>query len=140
MGIINRDLGASQKKVCDELILPAGIATGVTNVLQLMPYDSILKGVNMSVFGLSGAPVYSLSILRFAGGQTAIGLGLTLAPSAFGTSGPVGFSVVAPGFSLMAGDLLLLTSGVANTAVASATVSVIYQGTADIKVYQNTVA
>ena len=137
MGIINQNYDISEKKMSESVSFGA-IATGATNLLCVIPYDAILQGGNLAAFGLSGSPVYSLSVFRcVAAGQTSIGLGVTFAAQAFGTSGPTGFSVAQPGISLIAGDVLCMTSGVANTAVSSACVNVVYSGLADIKVFVN---
>lgn len=141
MGIINRDLSRSQKRQ-DETVTFGALATGVTALLKVLEYDATIDGVNVSAFGLSGSPVWSLSAFRFnaTGGLTSIGLGSTITVSAIGTSGNIGFSLPGAGYSLIAGDVLVLTTGAANTAVATAAVAVTIKALADIRVFQNTVA
>jgi hypothetical protein len=141
MPLINQNDDPSQKKVWESFALGA-LATGVTQLLVTVPYNAILQGVNVAAFGLSGSPVHSLSLFRFVtgAGLTSIPLGVTLTVQAVGTSGPVGFSLAAPGFSMLAGDNLCLTTGVANTAIATSIVTVVLSALDDIKVYQNTVA
>jgi hypothetical protein len=141
MAIINQNLDGSEKKRFECFAFGA-LATGVTQLLVTVPYNAILQGVNVAAFGLSGVPVHSLSIFRFnvGAGLTSIPLGVTLTLQAVGTSGPLGYSLAPPGVSLLAGDSLLLTTGVANTAIASSVVTVVISGLDDIKVYQNSVA
>ena len=140
MAIINQNLDFSEKKILVERSLGA-VATGVTSLIAVMPSNCILQGFNLSGFGLSGLPTYSLSVFRAtAGGLTSIPLGVSLVAQAFGTSGPVGASIAAPGISLMAGDAIVMLSGTADTAIASGIASVVYSCLADFKSYQNTVS
>lgn len=144
MSIINRNLDLSEKKSCEVITLGA-LATGATQLLKLMPYDCVLQGFNLAAFGISGAPVYSLSVFRAtSGGLTSIPLGVSLAAAAFGTSGPVGATIGGSsagfGISLLAGDALFLITGGANSAIASGLANVTVTALADIKFYQNTVS
>lgn len=141
MPIINQNYDPSEKKEFESVAIGA-LATGVTQLLTTIEYDSLLQGVNVAAYGLSGSPVHSLTAFRFVAGvgQTSINLGATLTIQGFGTSGAIGFSIAPPGISLLAGDQLLLTTGVANTAVASSLITVVISALADIKVYQNSVA
>jgi len=138
MPIINRNLDSSEKKESSYETFGA-LATGVTQLLVIAPYNCLLQGVNVAAFGLSGSPVHSLSLLRFAGGQTAIPLASTLTIQAFGTSGAIGFSLAAPGITLLAGDVILVTTGAANTAVGTSSFQTILTALDDVKVYQNAV-
>lgn len=140
MGIINRDLGRSQKQT-DEAFPLGVIANGVTQLLKIVPYNALLTGANVAAFGVSASPVWSLSYFRFnaTGGLTSIGAGATLAVGGIGTSGCLGFSLAAPGITLLAGDVLCLTAAGA-AAVATSVITLVMMPTADIKVYQNSVA
>lgn len=138
MGIINQNLDASQKRR-DQTFAFGAIATGVTNLLSVIPYDAYLQGVNLAAFGISGAPVYSLSVFRAtSGGLTSVGLGVSLAAVAMGTTGPVGATITGIGATLLRGDVLCLTSGGANSAVATAALSISVAGSADINKYPAT--
>ena len=135
MGIINRDLDPSQKKIVLDKSFGA-IATGVTSLLGIVPFNASLQGFNLAPFGLSGAPVYSLSVFRgVAAGLTSVGLGVTVTASALGASGPMGATITGIGATLLRGDVLVMLSGVANTAVASANVSVTISGSNDYNKY-----
>ncbi len=141
MPIINQNLDGSEKKRFESIALGA-LATGVTQLLVTVPYNSLLQGLNVSAFGLSGAPVHSLSVFRFVPGVglTSVLLGATLTIQTIGTSGPIGYSLARPGISLLAGDNLCVTTGVANTAIATSIMTVVLSALDDIKVYQNSVA
>lgn len=140
MPIINQNLDTSEKKHDYSTVLGA-VATGVTSLIKLIPFDCLMKGFNLAAFGLSGTPTYSLSVLRsVGGGQTAVALGVSLSGQAFGTSGPVGATITAPGITLLAGDVLEMISGTADTAIAGGVATVTISALADIKSYQNTVA
>lgn len=139
MPIINQNLDPSEKKEEQTFVLGA-VATGVTSLLKLVPYNCLLQGVNLAAFGISGAPTYSLSVFRAtSGGLTSIPLGVSFAAAAFGTSGPIGASLSGAGVTLLAGDALCMTSGAANTAIESGQLAVIFAALADIKKYQNSV-
>ena len=79
MGIINRDLARSEKRR-DQTVVFGALATGVTALLKVVPFNATLDSVNVAAFGLSGSPVWSLSAFRFntSGGLTSIGMGVTL--------------------------------------------------------------
>lgn len=140
MSIINQNLARSQRKANGgEPAIFGAFATGVTQLLNIIPYDSIITGVNVAAFGLSGSPVWSLSLFRFAGGLTSIPLGATLTVGAVGTSGNLGFTLPSSGFTCNAGDVLIVTSGGANSSVTTSAVTVIFEGRSDINVYQNSI-
>jgi hypothetical protein len=143
MAICNRDMDASEQKECFErkTNLSVGASAG-TNfwITGPMPFPGTVKAVQVAHFGLSGAPVGSIEVIRFipGTGQTQIiGLGATLTASAIGTSGVQGFSLVAAGSTLLnlqAGDILVynqLFSG-GNVATAQSAVTAIIQKTQDI--------
>lgn len=136
MGFSNRDLDVSQQKVIKQFASASTIATSATMLIASVPVQGVLKSINLSAFGLSGAPHLEINILKFAGGQTAVsGVGNTLVVTAFGTSGSIGFSLVAAGSSLLqvsAGDLIVLKTGNANTAMATCVVDVVIGAVADV--------
>jgi hypothetical protein len=139
MSIINRDLNRSEKRR-DEPSVFGALATGVTQILDVLPYNAILEGFNTAAFGISGSPVWSLSAFRFvSGGLTTVNIGATISPVAIGTSGNLGASIIPPGVSLLAGDVILLTTGGANSAVTTSVVSLYLRALDDIRVFQNSV-
>lgn len=147
MAICNRDLDPSQQRetftaVLDRTpsgvsagILNPGLATGQTYRVCTIPYPSTLVAAQNAVWGLSGTPVHSLWIYRFAGGFTSIAVGQTMAPTAFGTSGSLGFSLFAASYGLLAGDQLVLYTQGANSAVAESTVTCVVKALQDIKTH-----
>ena len=141
MAIISRDLARSEKRR-EQPIRYDALATGVTALLDIVPYNAILDGVNVAAFGVSGSPVWSLSVFRFnsSGGLTSMGLGVTLSVLGIGTSGCLGMSLPAGGYTLLAGDVLTLTTGGSNAAVATSAVTVLLRSSADIRVFQNAVS
>lgn len=113
-----------------------GIATGITFPLCTIPYPSTLDVAESVVWGLSGTPVHSLWIYRFAGGFTSIACGQTLTVTAFGTSGAQGYSLIAGNastFPLLAGDQIVLYALGSGAAVASAQISLVIKATQDFK-------
>lgn len=140
MPIINQNLDVSEKKNEETVVLGA-VATGVTSLIKLVPFNCLLQGFNLAAFGLSGAPTYSLSVYRAtSGGLTSIPLGISLTAQAFGTSGPIGATISGAGVTLLSGDALFMISGTADTAIASGLASCVYSALADFKSYQNTVS
>lgn len=145
MAIVNRDLDSSQQRVVYQAIVngtPSGISAGIVNpgvaTAQTFPLVNItapgqLVAASEAVYGLSGAPVHSLWIYRFAGGFTSIAVGQTQAATAFGTSGVQGFSLFGASWLLLAGDQLVLYTQAANTAVAQANVTIVVKNLQDIR-------
>jgi hypothetical protein len=144
MPIINREKDQSeQKDLFDNTF--QGVGTGVTLVVAVLPYTGYLAGAISSAAGLSGAPVHSLSLMRFVpgAGVTTQALGATITVTVFGTSGIQGYSSAAMGntgyfgssLPLQSGDLVVLTTGVANAAVATLTVEVVTRCLQDYKSY-----
>ncbi len=145
MPIINQNLDISEKKVWADTVLGA-VATGVTALIRLIPYNCMLQGFNLSAFGLSGTPTYSLSVYRAtSGGLTSIPLGLSLAATTFGTSGPIGVTFIGSsgygaGVTLLAGDALFMISGTADTSITTGIASSAIAALGDFKSYPNTVS
>lgn len=145
MGIINRDLAASQQRQTFEFYNGA-TGNGTTGIVCIIPYACSVDGVQAVAFGLSGSPQFQLIVNRFTVGTGAtptIGLstfniGSTFALIAFGTSGvgALGTSVLPLNASfpimgsttttLLPNDVLLVqTGGGAGAAVTGIGVSVI---------------
>ncbi len=145
MPICNRDLDVSEQTRTFQAVLngtPSGVSAGVMNPglstgqtfrVCTIPYPAQLTAVDYAVWGLSGAPVHSLWLYRFAGGFTAIAVGQTMAVTAFGTSGVLGVSLFGASWQLLAGDQIVLYTQAANTAVAESTVTVCVKALQDIK-------
>jgi hypothetical protein len=136
MAIVNRDLDPSQQVQVHCVALGA-VATGVTTLVALVPNSCTVVAAGLKAFGLSGAPQYSLSVLRATSlGPTSISLGATL--TAVG-----GLSAVVQGFSislgastpLQGGDVIIMQSGVANTAIATGVLTVAFKPLQDVQTY-----
>lgn len=136
MAIVNRDLDASEQTYVLHRTNGA-VATGVSTWVQTVPSVGQILAWQLSGRGLSGTPTYQLAIARWtAAGITNIAMGsaLTLA-GAFGLSGGmIGATFAANGSlsAVQAGDLLVVNSGGANTAVTDLVVNVVVKATQDI--------
>lgn len=145
MAIVNRDVDVSGQKEVMQVHLPL-VVTGASVMTVAVPSPGILKAIDVAALGVSGAPTWQFNILRFAGGLTAIAVGVsTLTVQSFGLSGMQQVSglsaanalpALAPPSSTLAlvqaGDVIQIVSGGANTAVLEAVVSVVIQKTQDI--------
>lgn len=138
MALINRDKDASEQKA-DFTTTVYASTTAATYLLWQAPYPCELRNLQQAASGLSGAPFHYVDIYRFvvgAGATTIGGLHASVAVVAVGTSGSQGFSVLAPSSSsliqLQAKDWLVLRTAVANTAVASVTISGVVKKLEDI--------
>jgi hypothetical protein len=137
MAIVNRDLDSSEQLYTMEHTVGA-LGTGVSAWIGLVPAPGQVLQVALSGRGLSAVPVYTLAVARWtSAGITNISLGqaVTLA-SAFGLSGGVVGATYAASSSLAAvqtGDLLVLNTSGANTAVTDLSVAVVIKATQDIK-------
>ena len=137
MGIINRDLDASQARFdFQERFANTGVSTILP--LALFSFPGTIQSVRLGAYGLSGAPIYSFFIDRFIAGTgyTAIPIGISgYLPSVMGTSGINGFSgLAAAGSTLLnfqAGDLMYAVSSGANTAASHLISSVVVKQTQD---------
>ena len=105
----------------------------------VIPYPATLDGVRVAAAGISGTPTYDLRVLRFiagAGVTTIAGGATTLTGVAVGTSGIQSMVLASSGstlLNLLAGDMITLTSGGANSAVTGLNVSVVVKALQDIK-------
>lgn len=145
MALVNRDKDTTEQREVFTAVLTStpsgisagidspGLATGSTLRICTIPYPASLVAAQNAVWGLSGTPVHSLWIYRFAGGFTSIAVGQTMAPTAFGTSGTLGFSLFGASWNLLSGDQLVLYTQGANSAVAEATVTCVVRALQDIK-------
>lgn len=135
MAIVNRDLDVTQQPYSVTTVAGA-VATGITTLVHLVPNPSQLVAAGIKAFGLSGSPVYSLNVLRAtADGPTLIGLGATVT-AVGGLSAVVqGFSITGMTNPLQTGDVLMLNSGAANTAVTGLVLTTVFKPLQDVKTY-----
>lgn len=137
MAITNRSLDSSQQNLVLESSYGA-VATGSTLFVGVVPANSTLQKCLLSATGLSASPAYALRILRFI-----VGTGITTinptnntgVPPEFGTSGSISMSLLAAGntlLTLLAGDVMTLTSSVSNSAVTNLAVAIVIKETQDI--------
>jgi len=139
MAIVNRDNDQSQQQEQLTAYVPATSAAA-TYMLWEAPFPCELRKVSQAFNGLSGAPFHFIDIYRMAaaGLTTITGLHASLGVVAVGTSGPQGFSVIAPGSTLIqlqAKDILVLRTAVANTGTTGGTISLVVKKLQDIVSY-----
>ena len=145
MAIINRSKDSSEQRRTFSTFAGA-VATGVTGIIAQVPWPCTLESGQIAAFGLSGAPNYTITVNRFIAGAGAtaivVATGTSNVPSAFGTSGVAGTGasgIVMPWGStllqLLPNDVIMYTSGVANTAVTGLAISLVVKPTQDIKVH-----
>lgn len=147
MAIVNRDLDPSQQRsgVGINVVLTGpsfsgvsagitapGVATGLTFPLCSISNQSQLMAAANSSYGVSGSPVHSLWIYRFAGGFTSIAVGQTLAITAYGTSGVQGWSLFGASNLLQSGDQLVLYTQGSGAATATTCVNLVVRQLQDI--------
>jgi hypothetical protein len=138
MGVHNGSFGNTEKR--RTFTAEYGLTgTGLTLLVCPVSYSSELRAARIAVSGVSGSPTFDLRIQRFipGAGLTVFSPGTTtLAATAFGTSGIQSFLLQDTGGSLIllaANDVISITTGGANSAVASATIGVVLQAIQDIK-------
>lgn len=135
MPIVNRDLDSSQQTSVMSVSL-SGTVTSATYILATFPSPAQLIAVHQSALGLSGAPNHSLWLNRFVvgAGVTSVAIGMSMATSAYGTSGAQGFTVISGSSNLIqADDVLVLSTAAANTAAASLNITLAVKALQDIK-------
>ena len=111
------------------------VATGQTYPLCVISRPGQLIAAGTACWGISGTPNHNLWVYRFAGGFTSILVGASLAPTAFGTSGYVGYSMAAASisFPLQTGDQIVLNTTGSNAAFASVQIALVVKALQDIK-------
>lgn len=140
MAIQNRDHAAPEQREVLYGAKQALVVTGASVSLLVVPYPCNVQAAAFAAYGLSGAPGYMLQAHRWtSSGATVIDLGVSaqIMSVATGVSGPAaGWSGIRTlGSSLLQlqqGDVLKLTSSVANTAALEVAVAVVVQKTQDI--------
>lgn len=147
MALLNRDKDQSEQRevyncnlnsvvsaiAASAGLVNIGVGTGLTFPLCTIPFPAQLMAVEEAAWGLSGAPVHSWWIYRFAGGFTSIAVGQTWTVTAYGTSGAWGQSLFGASWLLQTGDQVVLYTQGANTAVASSQHTVVVKALQDIK-------
>lgn len=136
---INRTDDISQQKELLEQAL-VNTVTGTVYPLWVVSRAQTITDAKSSILGLSGTPTATIGIQRFitGSGNTTIAISGALTQTAYGTSGFQTYSLPAAGSSLLAlqkGDLLTVTAGGTNSAVASMLVEVVVQNIQDIKTW-----
>jgi hypothetical protein len=143
MGLVNRDKDASEQK---DVVFYASAAcagsstlvTGVTRVIAMVPYPCVLANIGVAALGCSGAMAVSFAKNTFAGGGlTSYAVSISnLILQNFGTSGQVGYSgLAAAGSTLLqfqAGDQLVMSTSVANTACTDLLLNIALKKVQDI--------
>lgn len=145
MALVNRDKDSSEQisvwhrtiestaSGVSATIMNPGVPTGQTYVLMNVACPSQVSAASVAAYGLSGSPVVSLWVYRFAGGFTSFAIGQTLTVTAFGTSGALGVSLFGASNLLQTGDQLAVYTQVSNTAMTAVTVSVALKALQDIR-------
>lgn len=140
MAICNRDMDSSQQKYVLQSSFGA-VATGVTLPVAIVPSPSTISAAKVASFGHSGSPTVQLTIQRFivgSGVTSYLGGFTTLTLTAAGTSGVNAVVTAAAGstaLNLLAGDIIMATSGGANSAVTGLSVELVLQASQDIRTY-----
>lgn len=144
MAIVNRSLDASQQRIVLHQAVGA-VATGVTTIVGLVPWPSVLDAAQLALNGVSTTPTFELGVNRFI-----VGAGFTYIILAKGTSNALAYDygvsgVVTTGMyqaasgstllNLLANDQLVLTSGGSNAAVKSLSIGCVLRPIQDIKKY-----
>lgn len=138
MGVTNRSLDVSEKNRIVQVNYGLTATAKVLNV-AMIPYPCTLQAAVLAAKGLSGSPTYQLKVDRFivgSGSTTIVGGATTLTAQAVGTSGIQSFVLAAAGssfLSLQQGDVVTVTSAVANTAVDDLSIGLVIQAVQDIK-------
>lgn len=138
MAINNRSLDASEQKKTFAFSA-AATATGVTGIMVHIPFPCTLNAIQVSAFGLSGAPNLAVVNNRFIAGAGVTAMTVATGTSnvlvAFGTSG-VGSSGLIVGASfvnLLPNDVLMFQTGASNAAVTGLSGHVVVTPLQDVK-------
>lgn len=141
MPIQNRDNGLSQQReVFSFKVGTAPIVTGESYGAFIVPFPCAIQAAFFAAFGLSGSPQYNLKVSRFtSGGATSISVGIsniTIAVAAGVSSSSQGWSGLntlgSTLLQLQSGDVLVVGTAGANTAVDDLSIAVVVQKSQDI--------
>ena len=132
MAIVNRSKDASEQKQ-DHFINLEDTVTATSDQIYHAPHEMQIQSAKLSAEGLSGSPSCQLQIQRFVvgAGETQIPLGPALVLQSVGTSGPQSFAFSAT--ALQAGDQVVATHAVANTAADQLSIAMVVKALQDIK-------
>lgn len=146
MALVNREKDASEQK--DYIVYASAgaagastLATGVTRMIGMMPYPCVLQSVGFAALGCSGAMAVTFAKTAFtATGVTTYTVSISnMILQNFGTSGQIGYSgLAAAGSTLLnfqAGDQLLISTSVANTACTDLLLNIVVKKVQDIVSY-----
>lgn len=140
MAITNQALDVSLAKKTVEFGFGA-LATGVTQIIWQVAYPCTLNAAQVAAFGLSGAPNVALLNNRFIPGAgltvMTVATGTSNVVVAFGTSGvgASGLNIGASFTQLLANDVLILQTGVANAAVTGLSGNIVITPIQDTTTY-----
>lgn len=145
MAIVNRDKDPSEQKEVFQWSYNKGSSLGPLNVgqtlaLAIMPYPGVLQSVRFAGFGVSGAPEVAIGVQRHGGagvGGTLIAASISnMVLKEWSSFGVQGYSGLAASGStlllLQAGDVILGTMSVANTAANSLALQIVVKKSQDI--------
>lgn len=145
MALVNRDKDSSEQisvwsriiessasGISATLVNPS-VNTGLTFVVMNVACPSQVSAASVAGYGLSGTPVVSLWVYRFAGGFTSFAVGQTLTVTAYGTSGAQSVSLFGASNLLQTGDQLALYTQGSGAAMASVSVTVALKALQDIR-------
>lgn len=136
MGIINRSLSESERRTWTTYTAGA-LATGVTSIIDMVPWPCSVDQASFQAFGISGSPTVQILCTRFVpgAGATVFNLGSTVLMQSAGTSGIQGFSLPQIGTTLstlLAGDVLSVQIGGTTSAVTGLAFSVVLRPIGDV--------
>ncbi len=145
MAIVNRDKDVSEQKDWINYSAAAGagastLVTGVTKIIAMVPYPCTVQSIGVVAFGVSSAMQLQFSKQYLtSGGMTVVAIGISNLVLANGGSGAIGYSgLAAPGSTLLnlnAGDQLLFTTSVANSAASDLLLNIVLKKVQDIVSY-----
>ncbi len=146
MALVNRDKDVSEQK---DVIFYASaqgagastLVTGVTKMIGMVPYPCTIQSIGVGAFGVSSAMQVAFLKQYWTGaGLTVQAIGISnLVLQNMGTSGQIGYSGLAvPGSTLLnlnAGDQILFTTSVANSACTDLLLNIVLKKVQDIVSY-----
>ena len=138
MGVVNKVLHSSeQRKTIDHAW--KNVPTGATYIVGSVANGGVAEAVQYMAYGVSGSPTGFLTIHRFIAGAglTVIPMGSTFALRDFGVSGVVAFGVSMPaaGVTVLVNDLVMYTSGAANSAADQIELTIVMKPLENVRTY-----
>lgn len=150
MALVNRDKDVSEQKDYLSYSSNSGnagglgntaLVTGMTRMISIVPYPCTIAGMAVAAQGVSTAMQVAFSRQYItSGGATVVGIGISnLVLVNYASIGMYGYSgLAAAGSTLLncnAGDMILLTTSVANSACSDLLLSIIVKKTQEIVSY-----